>query len=140
MKTTFVKEAEIDRRWYIVDATDQPAGRLAVKICNIMRGKNKPTYAPQSDTGDFVIVVNAEKVKLTGNKEEAKIYKHYTGYPNGLREFSARAIRRKNPTRIIAQAVWGMLPSTRQGRKVYRRLHVYAGPEHPHEAQKPIAL
>lgn len=140
MKTTFVREADVERQWYVLDATDQPAGRLAVKICNIMRGKNKPTFAPQSDTGDFVVVVNAEKVKLTGNKEQDKIYKHYTGFFGGLREFPAQVIRQKNPTRIIAQAVRGMLPSTRQGRKVFRRLHVYAGPEHPHEAQKPIAL
>lgn len=140
MKTTFIREADVERQWYLIDATDQPAGRLAVKISNLLRGKTKPTFAPQSDLGDFVVVVNAEKVKLTGNKDQDKIYKHYTGYPSGLREFTAKTIREKNPTRIITQAVRGMLPSTRQGRQVFRRLHVYAGTEHPHKAQKPIAL
>jgi large subunit ribosomal protein L13 len=138
MKTTFLKEAEITRDWYVLDATGQPAGRLAVRIANIMRGKNKPAYAPHLDTGDFVVVVNAEKVKLTGSKETKKIYKNYTGYPSGLNEYTAETIRAKNPTRIVSQAVRGMLPKTRQGRKVFRRLHVYAGPDHPHEAQKPI--
>jgi large subunit ribosomal protein L13 len=140
MKTTFVKEAEVERRWYVIDATGKPAGRLAVQICNIMRGKNKPVFAPHVDTGDFVVVINAEKVKLSGNKEELKVYKHYTGYPDGLRQFPAKMIREKDPTRIVKQAVRGMLPHTRQGRQVYRRLHVYVGDQHPHEAQKPIAL
>ena len=103
-------------------------------------GKHHPQYTPHVDTGDFVIVINAEKVKLTGNKEEQKIYKHYTGFPSGLREFPAKTIREKNPGRIITQAVGGMLPSTRQGRKVFRRLHVYVGPEHPHEAQQPQVM
>lgn len=132
MKTTFPKESEIERNWYVVDATDKPAGRLAVQIANIIRGKNKPIYAPHLDTGDFVVVINAEKVKLSGNKEEQKIYKHYTGYPSGLREFKAKVVREKNPTRIVSQAVRGMIPHTRQGRKVFKRLHVYAGSEHPH--------
>ena len=140
MKTTFPKESEIERSWYVVDATDKPAGRLAVQISNNIRGKNTPIYAPHLDTGDFVVVINADKVKLTGNKEEQKIYKHYTGYPSGLREYKAKVIREKNPTRIVRQAVRGMLPHTRQGRKVFKRLHVYAGAEHPHEAQKPIAI
>ena len=140
MSTTFPKESEIVRQWYVVDATDKPAGRLAVDICNVLRGKVKPTFTPHVDTGDFVVVVNAEKGKLTGAKEEQKIYKHYTGFASGLREYPAKMIRERNPERIISQAVRGMLPSTRQGRKIFRRLHVYAGPEHPHEAQQPKVL
>ena len=138
MKTTFLKESEIERAWHVVDATDQPAGRLAVRICNMMRGKNKPIFTPHLDTGDHVIVINAEKVKLTGSKETQKIYQDYSGHPSGLKEYTAARVRERNPTRIISQAVRGMLPKTRQGRKVFRRLHVYAGPDHPHEAQKPI--
>lgn len=140
MKTTFPKESEIERRWYLVDATGRPAGRLAVQIADILRGKNKPIFAPHLDTGDFVVVINADKVKLTGNKEEQKIYKRYSGYPNGLRELVAKTVRRTDPTRIVSQAVRGMLPHTRQGRRVFKRLHVHAGPEHPHAAQKPIAI
>ena len=140
MGTTFPKESEIERRWYLVDATNQPAGRLAVQISNIMRGKNKPTFTPHVDTGDFVVVINAEKVKLTGSKEEQKLYSDYTGYPSGLKQITAKVVRQKNPTRIVSQAVRGMLPKTRQGRKVFKRLHVYAGTKHPHEAQQPIAL
>jgi len=139
MKTTFLKECEVVRDWYVFDATDKPAGRLAVEIANILRGKNKPSFAPHTDTGDHVIVVNAERVKLSGSKDEQKIYKNYTGYPSGLKEHKASAVREKNPTRIVSQAVRGMLPKTRQGRKVFRRLHVYTGAEHPHEAQKPTA-
>ena len=140
MSTTFPKESEITREWYVVDATDKPAGRLAVDIATVLRGKNKPTFTPHIDGGDFVIVVNADKVKLTGAKEEQKIYKHYTGYSSGLREFPAKTIREKKPERIIAQAVRGMLPTSRQGRKVFKRLHVYSGAEHPHEAQQPKVM
>jgi large subunit ribosomal protein L13 len=139
MKTTFLKECDVVRDWYVFDATDKPAGRLAVEIANVLRGKHKPAFAPHTDTGDHVIVVNAECVKLTGSKEEKKIYKNYSGYPSGLKEYKASMIREKNPTRIVSQAVRGMLPKTRQGRKVFRRLHVYTGTEHPHEAQKPTA-
>lgn len=140
MSTTFPKESEITREWYLVDATDKPTGRLAVDIVKVLRGKNKPTFTPHVDGGDFVIVINAEKVKLTGNKEEQKIYKHYTGYASGLKEFPAKTIREKNPERIIAQAVRGMLPTSRQGRRVFKRLHVYTGSEHPHEAQQPKVM
>ena len=140
MKTTFPKESEIERKWYLLDAADQPAGRLAVEIAKIIRGKKKPIFTPHIDVGDFVVVINAEKIRLTGKKEDQKIYKNYTGYPSGLKEFSAATIRAKNPTRIVSQAVRGMLPKTRQGRKIFKRLHVYAGAEHPHQAQKPIAI
>ncbi len=137
MKTTLVKENEVKRNWHLVDAADQPVGRLAVRIALILRGKDKPTFAPHIDQGDFVVVINAEKVKLTGAKESQKIYKHYTGYAGGLREFSASRIREKKPARIITQAVHGMVPKTKQGRQMMRRLRVYAGTEHPHQAQKP---
>lgn len=140
MKTTLPKVDEIQRDWYVVDAADQSAGRLAVKIANILRGKNKPTFTPHLDAGDFVVVVNAEKVKLTGAKEEQKIYKHYTGYPSGLKQFSAAHVRETNPTRILSQAVRGMLPKNRLGRQLHRKLKVYPGAEHPHAAQKPQQL
>jgi len=140
MKTTFPKESEIERKWYLMDAAEKPAGRLAVEIAKIIRGKNKPIFTPHIDVGDFVVVINAEKIRLSGKKEDQKIYKNYTGYPSGLKEFSAATIRAKNPTRIVSQAVRGMLPKTRQGRKIFKRLHVYAGAEHPHHAQKPIAI
>lgn len=137
MKSFAAKKEEIERKWYLVDATNQPAGRLAVKIAEVLRGKGKPTFTPNVDMGDFVVVVNADKVKLTGTKEEKKIYKHYTGYPSGLKEFPAKTIRAKNPTRIVMQAVRGMLPKNRLSRGLFRRLKVYAGSEHPHTSQNP---
>lgn len=140
MKTTFLKEAEIQRDWYVVDATGKTVGRLAAELANVLRGKNKPTFSPHVDGGDFVIVVNAEHVHLTGNKEDQKIYKHYTGHVGGLREIKASVIRERNPERIVRQAVWGMIPRTRQGRQVIRRLKVYAGVDHPHAAQQPKEL
>jgi large subunit ribosomal protein L13 len=140
MKSYAAKKEEVQRNWYVVDAADKPAGRLAAAIANTLRGKNKPTYTPNVDTGDFVVVVNAEKIKLTGNKEDKKIYRDYTGYANGLRETPARRIRQKNPTRIIRQAVRGMLPKNRLSRSSFKRLKVYAGPTHPHEAQQPQPL
>jgi large subunit ribosomal protein L13 len=140
MKTTLVKEADIVRKWYLVDAAGQPLGRLAVKIAHLLRGKNKVTFAPHIDQGDFVVVINASKVKLSGAKEEQKIYKHYTGYPSGLREFPAKTVRAKNPTRLITQAVLGMLPDNKQSRQMERRLRVFAGAEHEHTAQQPEAI
>jgi large subunit ribosomal protein L13 len=137
MKTTLVKENEIERNWLLVDATNKPLGRLAVQIAALLRGKNKVTFAPHIDQGDFVVVTNAAKVKLTGNKEEQKIYKHYTGYSSGLREFPARHIRAKNPTRMVTQAVAGMLPKNKQSRGMLKRLRVFADAEHMHAAQKP---
>jgi len=140
MKTFVAKKEEVSRNWYVVDATDKPAGRLAVAIANVLRGKTKPTYTPNVDTGDFVVVVNADKVKLTGNKEDKKIYQDYSGYTSGLKEVTARTIREKNPTRIISQAVRGMLPKNRLSRMTFKRLKVYASAEHPHEAQNPQTL
>lgn len=142
MKTFMPKEADITREWFVVDATDKPAGRLAVVIADALRGRDKPTYTPHVDTGAFVIVVNAEKIKLTGNKEEKKIYQDYSGFNSGLKETKAKDIREKNPARIIEQAVKGMLPTNRQSRQTLKRLKVYVGPSHPHDAQqaKPLEL
>jgi len=136
MKTFMPNEADIKREWFVVDATDKPAGRLAVVIADVLRGRNKPTYTPHIDTGAFVVVLNADKIKLTGNKEEKKIYQDYSGFSSGLTETKAKEIREKNPERIIEQAVKGMLPTNRQTRQTLKRLKVYAGPSHPHEAQQ----
>lgn len=136
MKTFVPKEAEITRDWLVVDAEGKTAGRLAVVIANALRGRDKPTYTPHVDTGAFVVVVNAEKIKLTGNKEEKKIYQDYSGYSSGLTETRAKDIRTKHPERIITQAVKGMLPANRLSRQTLKRLKVYAGPEHPHTAQQ----
>lgn len=142
MKTFMPKEADIVRDWYVVDAADKPAGRLAVVIADALRGRDKPTYTPHVDTGAFVVVVNADKIKLTGNKENDKIYQDYSGYSSGRTETKAKEIREKNPERIITQAVKGMLPANRQSRQTLKRLKVYVGGEHPHAAQqvKELAL
>ena len=136
MKTFVPKEADIKRDWFVVDAEGKVAGRLAVTIADVLRGRNKPTYTPHVDTGAFVIVVNAEKIKLTGNKEENKIYQDYSGYSSGRTETKAKDIREKNPERIITQAVKGMLPTNRMNRQTITRLKVYVGPDHPHTAQQ----
>jgi large subunit ribosomal protein L13 len=136
MKTFMPKEADIKREWLVVDATDKPAGRLAVVIADALRGRDKPTYTPHVDTGAFVVVVNCEKIKLTGNKENQKIYQDYSGYSSGLTETTAKEMREKNPARIIEQAVKGMLPANRQARQTLKRLKVYAGGTHPHAAQQ----
>lgn len=135
MKTFVANKEEVTRGWFVVDAADQPTGRLAVFIADILRGRNKPTYTPHVDTGDFVVVVNAEMIKLTGNKEENKIYQDFSGYPSGLKERNAATIRAKHPERIITQAVEGMLPKNRLSRQTMKRLKVYVGPDHPHAAQ-----
>lgn len=140
MKTTLVKEKDIERNWILVDAADKPLGRLATELAALLRGKNKVTFAPHIDQGDFVVVINAAKVALSGNKEDQKIYKHYTGYSSGLREFPARHIRAKNPTRMITQAVSGMLPKNKQSRTMLKRLRVFPGATHDHAAQKPEAI
>ena len=139
-KTTIVHPDEVTRTWFVVDATEKPAGRLASSIAAVLRGKNKPTFTPSVDTGDFVIVINAEKVKLTGNKEETKVYKKFTGFPGGLKHDSAAAMRAKHPEHIITHAVKGMLPKNHMSRTHLTRLKVYAGAEHPHASQKPQAL
>ena len=137
MKTTMAKANEVDRKWYVIDAEDKVLGRLATEVANILRGKNKPIYTPHVDTGDFVIVINAEKVKMTGNKWDDKIHASHTGYPGGRREVVYKEIREKHPERVIEYAVKGMLPKSRLGRSMFGKLKVYAGPDHPHAAQKP---
>ena len=136
MKTFMPNEADIKRDWYVVDATDKPAGRLAVAIADALRGRDKPTYTPHVDVGAFVDVINCEKIKLSGNKEEQKIYQDFSGYNSGLTETKAKDIREKHPERIITQAVKGMLPTNRQSRQTLTRLKVYAGSKHPHAAQQ----
>jgi large subunit ribosomal protein L13 len=140
MKTTFLKEAEIDRKWHIVDAAGKTLGHLSTEVANVLRGKHKPTYSPHVDNGDFVIVTNAAKVHLSGNKENLKMYQKYSGFVGGLTKKPAAFVRERDPERLIRQAVWGMIPRSRQGRQVIRRLKVYAGEEHDHAAQKPEAL
>lgn len=140
MKTTLPKESAIERRWYLVDATDQPAGRLAVKICRILRGRGKPDYTPHIDTGDFVVVINSAKVALSGSKEEKKTYAKYTGYQSGYSETTAAEKRRKDPNFILWHAVKGILPKNHQSRQQIKRLKLYPGAEHPHEAQNPQPL
>lgn len=140
MSTTLVKREQVRRKWFAVDATDKPAGRLAVQIANILRGKVKPDFTPGADNGDFVIVLNAEKVRLTGNKEEGKIYKKYSGFPSGLKLQPASEIRQKDPTRIVRQAVAGMLPRNKSRNAQLKRLKIYAGSEHPHKAQEPQSI
>ena len=129
--------AENDR-WHIIDAADQVLGRLATDASRLLQGKHKPSYTPFIDTGDHVVVVNAAKVKLTGRKEDQKIYRQHSGYEGGLREERARLVRQRKPEKLVEDAVRGMLPKTKLGEAMYRKLKVYAGPDHPHAAQKPI--
>jgi large subunit ribosomal protein L13 len=137
MKSYLAKPGEIENKYILVDAAGLPLGRLAVKIANALRGKDRPTFTPHVDTGCYVIVVNGAKVLLTGKKETDKIYQDYSGYRGGLKEYSAAEIREKHPDRLIKDAVWGMMPHGRLGRAQFRKLRVYAGEEHPHQAQKP---
>jgi large subunit ribosomal protein L13 len=138
-RTTTVKEGSIERKWYVVDAAGIPVGRLAAQVAQILRGKNKPMFAYNADCGDFVIIVNAEKVALTGNKSDELIYWH-TGWPDGLRNVSRGKLLEDDPVRLVTKAVWGMSPKTKLGRESFKKLKVYAGPEHPHSAQNPIPL
>ncbi len=132
--------ADIERTWYVVDATDAPLGRLASEIAKILRGKHKPTFAPHVDGGDFVIVVNAAKIRVSGNKETDKVYYRHSGYPGGLRAETLGDVRRKYPERLVESAVRGMLPKNKLGRKIIKKLKVYGGPDHPHGAQSPEPL
>lgn len=140
MKTILAKKEEVQPKWYVVDAKDQILGRLAVRIANILRGRNKPTYTPHVDTGDFVIVVNADKVVLTGKKEEQNEYMFFNGYVGRERYRSVPEMRRRHPEFIVEHAVKGMLPKNRLARRMYSKLKVYAGSQHPHEAQNPEPL
>ncbi|MCM3741015.1 50S ribosomal protein L13 [Oceanobacillus luteolus] len=138
MRTTFMaNEANIERKWLVVDAEGKRLGRLASEVASILRGKNKPTYTPHADTGDYVIVINAEKIELSGNKEQDKMYYRHSNHPGGLKESNAAEMRAKHPERMIELAVKGMLPKGPLGRKMYSKLHVVVGPEHKHQAQKP---
>jgi large subunit ribosomal protein L13 len=138
--TRFISTSDADRKWFVVDAKDQVLGRLASKIATIIRGKNKPTFSPNADTGDFVVVINADQVRMTGKREILKTYSHHSGYPGGLKTRSFTEIKAKKPELIIEYAVHGMLPKNRLGRKLQKKLKVYAGSEHPHEAQKPEVI
>ncbi len=138
MKTYSAKPCEVEAKWYLVDATDKTLGRLSTVIANTLRGKNKPEYTPHVDTGDFVIVVNADKIKVTGKKATDKMYYHHTGYPSGLRSASFKELMEKHPTRALEKAVKGMLPHNTLGASQLKKLKIYAGSEHPHEAQQPV--
>ncbi len=140
MKTSHAKPGEIERKWHVVDARDIPVGRLASRVAMILRGKNKPQFTPQTDTGDFVVVINAAQIKLTGGKLQGKNYYRHTDYPGGLRATTAQSMLDKHPERVLEIAVKGMLPRTPLGRKVLRKLKVYSGSEHPHAAQQPTPL
>ncbi len=140
MKTIIPRQDSIERKWYLIDAEGQILGRMSTKIANILRGKEKATFTPHMDTGDFVVVINAEKVKLTGKKDEQMTYKHYSGYPGGMKEVPLEMLRKRHPDRIIRHAVAGMMPKNRLGRAMIRKLKIYAGSKHPHEAQRPIVV
>jgi large subunit ribosomal protein L13 len=139
-KTYYPKPGEVTQHWYVIDAADQNLGRLATKIASLLLGKEKPQFTPGVDIGDFVIVVNAEKIAVTGKKLDKKIYYRHSGYPGGLKEISLRDQLTKRPERVIRTAVWGMLPHNRYGRKILKKLKIYSGPDHPHAAQKPQML
>ena len=140
MKTYVPSASDIDRKWYVVDATDKTLGRLASEVAKVLRGKNKPTYTPFMDLGDFVIITNAEKIKVTGKKLDQKIYFRHSDYVGGITFTTLREMLRTKPVRVVEHAVRGMLPKGRLGDKMYLKLHVYAGNEHPHAAQKPEEL
>ena len=140
MKTSIPTPATIVRQWHLIDAEDRVLGRVASKAAMVLMGKHKPSYTPFLDTGDHVVVVNAAKIRLTGRKEEQKIYRRHSGYPGGLTETSARKVRAARPQRMVEEAISGMLPKNKLGKQIYRKLQVYAGPKHPHDAQKPMAL
>lgn len=139
MKTYVAKPEDFKRDWYVVDASDQVLGRLATQIAMRLRGKHKPIFTPHVDTGDFVIVINADQVKLTGRKSDQKMYWRHSGYPGGIKGVSARRMLETKPEELIRQAVRGMLPKNRLGRKLLKKLKIYTGTEHPHQAQQPIA-
>jgi large subunit ribosomal protein L13 len=140
MRTYFPKQGDIEPRWFVIDAEGKVLGRLSTEIATIITGKNKPTYTPFLDTGDHVIVINAEKILLTGRKETDKIYRSHSLYPGGLKEKAARFVRAEKPEQMIEEAVWGMLPKNKLGRKMLKKLKVYRGTSHPHSAQKPEVL
>lgn len=140
MKTYMAKPAEVERKWYVVDATDMVLGRLASQVAMVLRGKNKPTFTPNVDTGDYVIIINADKVRLTGKKLEKKYYRYHTGYIGGLKEVQYKKLMAEKPEFVVYKAVKGMLPKNAIGRTMVKKLHVYAGNEHNHQAQQPVEL
>lgn len=140
MKTYVTKPAEVEREWFVVDASGKTLGRLATEVARILRGKHKPIYSPMIDVGDYVIVVNAEKVRVTGRKLTQKFYYRHSGYPGGFKQVSLRDMLARHPTRVIEYAVRGMLPKNALGRRMFKKLKVYAGPDHPHQAQDPKPL
>jgi large subunit ribosomal protein L13 len=139
-KTKSLKASELDAKWFVIDADGEVVGRMCTKIADVLRGKHKPSFTPHMDCGDYVIVINAEKVRFTGNKMDQKEYQRYSGYPGGQRSLTAKELMEKKPYAIIEKAVKGMLPKTRLGRQQFKKLFVYAGAEHPHQAQKPQEL
>ena len=140
MKTFMEKKETVNRKWYVIDAENLPLGRVATKAANLLRGKHKVTFTPHVDCGDYVIIINADKVKLTGNKLDQKMYYNHSGFPGGLRERNAREMVENYPVEMVERAVKGMLPKGRLGRQMYKKLFVYAGAEHKHEAQKPVEM
>ena len=139
-KTTLPSLNSLDRQWYLVDAADQTLGRLASEVAQVLRGKNKPTYTPHLDTGDFVVVINADKVRVSGNKETQKLYRRHSGRPGGMKTETFAHLQARIPERIVEKAVKGMLPHNALGRQLFRKLKVYRGAEHPHDAQQPQIL
>lgn len=140
MKTVFITPATAERKWYIIDAAGKPLGRVAVKVASILRGKNKPTFTPSQETGDYVIVVNADKVVVTGRKRQNKMYYYHTGFPGGIKDFNFDELIGRNPVSPMEIAIRGMLPKGPLGRKLFKNAKVYAGPDHPHVAQMPTAI
>jgi large subunit ribosomal protein L13 len=140
MKTTLPKEGDIQRKWYVVNAAGKPLGRLAVKVANLLRGRNKPIFTPHIDTGDYVVITNARDVKLTGSKPVKKVYVRYTGFRSGKKETSFEMMHERHPERVIEKAVKGMLPHNQMSREIIKRLKVYPGAEHPHAAQGPTTI
>ena len=140
MRTFVASARSADSRWHVIDAGDQVLGRVATRAAKLLQGKHKAVYTPFIDTGDHVVVVNAARVKLTGRKEDQKLYRRHSGYPGGLREERARVVRQRQPIRMVEEAIRGMLPKTKMGNAMYRKLKVYAGPDHPHVAQQPTKI
>jgi large subunit ribosomal protein L13 len=140
MKSYMARPLEVERKWYVVDAEGKHLGRLATEIVRVLRGKNKPQYTPHVDVGDFVVVVNADRVAVTGRKAEQRVYRRHSGYPGGMKETSYEQMITRKPTEVLRKAVYGMMPKTRLARKQFKKLKIYAGPEHPHSAQNPQTL
>jgi large subunit ribosomal protein L13 len=140
MKSYMARPLEVERKWYVVDAEGKHLGRLATEIVRVLRGKNKPQYTPHVDVGDFVVVVNADRVAVTGRKAEQRVYRRHSGYPGGMKETSYEQMLARKPTEVLRKAVYGMMPKTRLARKQFKKLKIYAGPEHPHSAQNPQTL